>query len=89
MFKRVPNEIKLEVLGKVKNGEKVASLSTQYGISPKTIYGWITKQVAPPVSLLKYQHLKKENEELKRIVGMMALDIELEKKRKIFGRSKQ
>ena len=88
MFKRVPNDIKLEVLGKVKEGQKVVALSVQYGISSKTIYGWITKQIAPPVSLLKYHQLKKENEELKRLVGMMALDLELEKKRKIFGKGR-
>lgn len=88
MFRAVPKEIKEEVLGKVKTGQKVVALASQYGISTKTIYGWLSRLVSPPVSLLKYQHLKKENEELKRIIGMMALDLE-EKKRKIFGRGKQ
>lgn len=84
MFKAVPKEIKLEVLEKVKTGQKVVALASQYGISSKTIYGWLSKMVAPPISIFKYQQLKKENEELKRIVGMMALDLE-EKKRKISG----
>lgn len=87
MFRAVPKEIKEEVLGKVKAGQKVVALASQYGISTKTIYSWLSHLVSPPVSLLKYQQLKRENEELKRIVGMMALDLE-EKKRKILGRGK-
>lgn len=81
MFRAVPKEIKEEVLGKVKAGQKVVALASQYGISTKTIYGWLSRLVSPPISLLKYQQLKRENEELKRIVGMMALDLE-EKKEK-------
>lgn len=38
--------------------------------------------VSPPVNLLKYQQLKRENEELKRIIGMITLDLEEEKKEK-------
>jgi len=33
--------------------------------------------------LVEYNRVKRENEELKRIVGIMALDLELEKKRKV------
>lgn len=88
MFKAVPKDIKEEVLGKVKAGQKVVVLASQYGISTKTIYTWLSRMVAPPVSLLKYQQLKRENEELKRIIGMITFDLEEEKKRKISGQGK-
>jgi transposase-like protein len=83
MFRAVPKQIKEEVLVKVKEGQKVADLARQYGISDKTVYTWLAKSVTPEVSLVEYNRIKRENEELKRIIGIMALDLELEKKRKI------
>ncbi len=83
MIKRIPREIKDEILAKVKTGQKVLDLATQYGISNRTIYAWLSASVAPPVNLVKYNQLKRENEELKRIIGMIALDLEQEKKRKV------
>lgn len=83
MFKAVPKEIKSEILVKVKAGEKVSALATQYGISDKTIYNWLAKSVTPEVNLIEHNRLKRENEDLKKIIGMMALDLELEKKRKV------
>lgn len=89
MFKAVPKEIKEEILRKIKEGQKAPNLAAQYGISAKTIYGWLSRLVAPEISWVKYNQLKRENEELKRIIGMMALDLEQEKKRKVFARGRQ
>lgn len=83
MFRAVPKEIKDEVLNKIKGGEKVHGLAVQYGISDKTVYTWLAKTVTPEVSLVEYNRIRRENEELKRIIGIMALDLELEKKRKV------
>lgn len=83
MFRAVPKQIKEEVLAKIKGGERVADLAKQYGISDKTVYTWLAKLVTPEVSLVEYNRLKRENEELKKIIGIMALDLELEKKRKV------
>lgn len=83
MFKPIAKEIKEEILKKIKEGQKVSALASQYGISPKTIYTWLSKSVTPQISFSEHQRLKRENEELKRIIGMMALDLEMEKKRKI------
>lgn len=83
MFRAVPKQIKDEVLNKIKGGEKVHDLAVQYGISDKTVYTWLAKTVTPEVSLVEYNRIRRENEELKRIIGIMALDLELEKKRKV------
>ncbi len=83
MFKPINREIKEEILLKIKEGQKAPTLASQYGISAKTIYTWLSKTVTPEVSFTEYSRLKRENEELKRIIGMMALDLEVEKKRKI------
>lgn len=82
MFKPIAKEIKDEILLKIKNGSKAPSLASQYGISAKTIYTWLSRTVVPEVSVFEYNRVKRENEELKRIIGMMALDVEIAKKKK-------
>lgn len=79
--KRIPKEIREEVLAKTRTGEKVSELADRYGISAKTIYGWLTKDGGEEViSVLKYHKLKRENEELKRIIGKLTLDMSWGKK---------
>ena len=80
MYKRIPKEIKDEILGKVKQGEKVADLADLYSISEKTIYAWLRNQIKPDISIMQYRKLKAENEELKRILGMVMLELERKKK---------
>jgi len=80
MFKRVPVETKHEVLDKVKNGMSIADAAKQYALSTKTIYAWLSNQVRPEISIIEFNRLKKENEELKRIVGIITLELERGKK---------
>lgn len=81
--KRIPKEIRDEVLGKAKSGERVADLAERYGISAKTIYGWLSKDSGEDtISVLRYNKLARENEELKRIIGKLTLDMSWGKKGK-------
>jgi transposase-like protein len=83
MRRRIPKEIKEEIIGKVQAGERVADLADQYAISTKTIYGWLRQDTGEAVvSMLQYNKLKRENEELKRLIGELTLDIHLQKKSK-------
>lgn len=78
---KIPKEKKEEILAKVKAGEKVASLASQYGISPKTIYGWMRVDSGEEVvSIIKYNKVIRENQELKRLIGELTLDLSLGKK---------
>jgi transposase-like protein len=83
MLKRIASEIKEEILIKIRSGGKVADLASQYGISDKTIYNWLARMVTPEVSFSEYNRLRRENDELKRMIGIISLDLNLEKKRKI------
>lgn len=77
----IPKEIREEVLSKAKIGERVAKLAEQYGISIKTIYTWLRLDTKEPViSVLKYNKLKRENEELKKLLGEVTLELSLGKK---------
>jgi len=81
MHKIIPKEIRDEVIAKARAGEKVAALAQTYGMSIKTIYGWLSKDSGEDViSVLKYNKLKRENQELKRLLGEVTLEMSLGKK---------
>ena len=77
----IANEVKQEMLDKVKYGQKVSEVSNQYGVSSRTIYLWLRKGVTDEISLAEYRRLKKENQELKAIVGTLIVQLEKTKKR--------
>ncbi len=77
----IPKEVKEEILTKVKNGESVTVLASSYGISDKTIYGWLRKKVLNSVSQVQYNRLRQENEQLKQIVGILTFELEKLKKK--------
>jgi transposase-like protein len=83
MGRRIGKAIKEEVISKVQAGERVVALAEQYGISTKTIYGWLRQDTGEGVvSMLQYNKLKRENEELKRLIGELTLNMHLQKKLK-------
>lgn len=80
--KIIPKDIHDEVVEKIKAGAKVAEMATAYGISTKTIYHWLSADSdgEETVSLVKYSKLKRENEELKKIIGELTLGMSWKKK---------
>lgn len=78
----VAQEVKAEILLKVKSGEKVADLAKKYGISDRAIYNWLKGKLEQEVSYREYKRVLKENEQLKNILGVLTLEIEKSKKKK-------
>jgi transposase-like protein len=79
--KIIPKEIKTEILAKVKGGEKVVDLANQFGVSDKSIYTWLHKETGDQVvSIVQYNRLKRENEELKKLIGELSLRLSLGEK---------
>lgn len=78
----IAKEIKEEILAKVKAGESVSSLSKQYGVSDKAIYNWLKGKATRQVSLMGHIRLKKENQQLKKIIGILTLEVEKSKKKR-------
>lgn len=75
MFKPIPQEIKDQIIGRIKNnGEPVSKLALEYGVSVKTIYGWLRKQSEKHISFLEYARLKRENKLLLEMVGKLTLE---------------
>jgi len=79
MFKSIPKDIREQVLARVREGkEKVSIIAEQHGISPKTIYGWLSSGLdGGNRDWRENNRLKKENLQLKQMIG----ELMLEKKR--------
>lgn len=77
----IAKEVKAEILSKVKGGEKVAKLAESYGVSEVTIYSWLKERVEGSVSVLEHRKLKKENDQLKQIIGVLTFELEKTKKK--------
>ena len=79
--KILPKEIKTEILAKVKGGEKVVDLANQFGVSDKSIYTWLHQETGDQVvSIIQYNRLKRENEELKKLIGELSLRLSVGEK---------
>lgn len=79
---RISKEIKDEIITKIKHdGLSVADAGTQYGISPQTIYGWLGTKARGTVSVLEHNKLKRENEQLKQIIGDLTIKMSVEAKK--------
>jgi len=81
LTKTIAKEVKEEILSKVKAGEGVVALAQVYGVSDKTIYGWLRWNTTKGVSWLDYAKIKKENQVLKEIIGVLTLEIQKSKKK--------
>ena len=81
-FKRIPQEIKDQVLARVKEGVPVSQLSNEHGISLKTIYTWIAKSSVQSPGVLQMARLKREKEDLLKLVGALTLKLSRGEKNK-------
>lgn len=81
-YKRIPQEIKEQVMARVREGkESVAEIARQHGLNTNTIYGWVGKGLQGVDStVLENNRLRRENRELKEILGKYTLDLERGKK---------
>lgn len=77
----IASEVRQEILEKVKSGKPVLELASQYGVSDRTIYSWLKKKAIGNVSVLEYNKLKRENQMLKEIVGVLTVELEKVKKK--------
>jgi transposase-like protein len=79
---RVTKEIKDEILSKIKNdGISVMDAANQYGIYTGTIYNWLGTKAKGVVSVLEHNKLKKENDQLKQIIGDLTIKMSVEAKK--------
>lgn len=81
MSKRINEEIKHKIIERIRNeGLSVPKASLEFGISKNAIYRWIGAKAKGEPTILEMSKLKKENAELKQIIGGLTLDMERGKK---------
>jgi transposase-like protein len=75
-------EIKEEIINKIKHeGISVLEAAKLYGVSDRAIYNWLGNRAKGVVSLLEYNRLKRENDQLKQLIGEVTLKLSLQEKR--------
>jgi len=77
----IAKEVKVEIISKVKSGTPVLKLSEEYGVSDKTIYNWLKAGVEHSASALELVKIRRENDQLKQIIGVLTLELEKAKKK--------
>jgi transposase-like protein len=81
MKKRYSREVKEEVLGKIRSGQKVSDVARAHGIHEVTVRSWLERDSGEGASqLLEMSRLRRENEALLRLVGQLTYDAEAQKK---------
>jgi transposase len=75
MGKHVEKATREQLLLDVKNGMKVSEAGAKYSVTPATIYGWMKAQADNTgTSSLEVAKLRRENAELKEIIGLLTLE---------------
>jgi len=82
MYAPIKREIKEQILSRIKNeGVNAHRAATDAGVSPKTVYGWLAKEVVKDSpGILEFNRLKRENEGLYQIIGKLTSEIEKQKR---------
>lgn len=74
-------EVRREVLGKIRTGRTVADAAREHGIKENTVRNWLSRDTGGRSGeILELSRLKRENEELLRLVGMLTYESETGKK---------
>ena len=75
MGKHINSSVKQEALIDIKNGMKVSEAGEKYHVTETTIYAWLKQQADNTgTSALELAKLRKENTELKELIGLLTLE---------------
>jgi transposase-like protein len=78
---RIPAEVREQILNRIRTeGVSAAQAAKDHGISPVTVYAWLRRSTVMPSNILQLNKLRRENEELKRLLGQAMLMNERGKK---------
>ena len=80
---RIAPDVREQIINRIKNeGIPVAQAAKEHGVSEPTIYGWISKKVDGQPTLSEIIRLKKENDQLLKLVGEITLKLSESQKKK-------
>lgn len=72
MGKHYGTEVKEEILGKIREGQRVSEVARTYGINKTTIRSWLVRDTeSTAAETLEISRRKRENDALLRIIGQL------------------
>ena len=71
----IVKEIKEQILARIKNGTPATQAATEHGVSPKTVYGWLSGVTKSQPGFMQIGKLKRENEALYALVGRLTVKL--------------
>lgn len=78
---RISPEIKEQILHRIRTeGLSAAQAAREHAVSLPTVYAWLQRSTVLPSNILQFNKLRRENEELKRLLGQAMLMNERSKK---------
>jgi transposase-like protein len=78
MGKRYSKEVREEVIGKVRSGQKVSDVGKAYGIKEMTIRGWLVRDTGSSAAeTLEVSRFRRANEALLRIIEQLTYRAEV------------
>jgi len=78
---KIPAELKEQILQRIRTeGISAAQAAKEHAVSVPTIYSWLSRNAEIPSNILQINKLKRENEDLKRLLGQAMLMNERSKK---------
>ena len=82
-YPRTSPDVKEQIINRIKNdGVTVADAAKEHGLDPSTIYSWLGAKAEGSASVLELAKLRRENDELLRLVGLMTLKLNESQKKK-------
>ena len=66
----VSADVKKQILERVKKGDvPISQIASEHGVSSQAIYNWLSKGATSAPSWVEVNRLKRENKELKELIG--------------------
>lgn len=80
---KVSLEVKEQIINRIKNnGLTVSEVAKDHGIPESTIHTWIARRVEGQPTLSEVIKLKRENDQLKQLIGDITLKLSETKKKR-------
>ncbi len=80
---RIAPEVKEQIINRIKNeGVSVQQAATEHGVTTSTIYAWIGAKVEGGPSVMEIAKLRRENEELLKMIGILTMKLSESQKKK-------
>lgn len=80
---RITPDVKEQIINRVKQGGvSIKQIAEEHGITDSAIYKWLGKNIDGSANILELAKLRRENDELLRLVGLMTLKLSEAQKKK-------